>query len=466
MGRTAVAPAIANDIMKKITYLSTNRELPSGFREKLSFREALFMGQAPDQGLFMPSDIPGMSPKEIISLRGRPYAEVALAVLGKFLSGDIAEAELQAMTADAYDYEIPIERIDFFTYLLRLDRGPTASFKDFAARFMALAMKAMKVPRRKITVLVATSGDTGSAVGEAFRNLSGIRVYILYPEREVTPVQKKQLDSIGRNVQAIAVEGKFDDCQRLVKEAFSDPKLLPLHLTSANSINIGRILPQIVYYFYAYANVAEDLKPLVFSIPSGNFGNSLGCELARRMGLPIRKIIVAVNENDEFPYFLNSGEYNKVNPARACLSNAMNVGHPSNLARYFDLYGGTLDKNGVVHRAPDLAAMRKNLYSVSISDKETTETMVRLYQEHSFIVEPHGAVGLAACRHYFESHHRETAICLETAHPYKFASLISDTLGIALPPPKSMKKLNSRRGKADRLKKNYPALRKYLLERL
>ncbi len=302
--------------MDKITYKSTNRELPSGFRENLSFREALFMGQAPDRGLFMPSNIPEMSPEEILALRGRPYAEAAFAVLKKFLADDISETALRDMTADAYDYEVPIERIDFFTYLLRLDRGPTASFKDFAARFMARAMKAMKVPRKKITVLVATSGDTGSAVGEAFRNLGGIRVYILFPEKEVSSVQKKQLVSIGKNVQAIAVDGKFDDCQRLVKEAFSDPELIPLRLTSANSINIGRILPQIAYYFFAYANVVEDLKPVVFSIPSGNFGNSLGCELARRMGLPVRKIVVAVNENDEFPDFLDVGKYNKVDPAR------------------------------------------------------------------------------------------------------------------------------------------------------
>lgn len=452
--------------MEKTFYVSTNRELPTGFRDGISFREALFMGQAPDGGLFMPSFIPRMSPAEIKSLRGLSYPEVALAVLRRFLEEEIGAEELREMTADAYGFEVPVERLDFFTWIMRLDRGPTASFKDFAARFMARVMKAMKVSRRKITVLVATSGDTGSAVGEAFRGLQGIRVYILYPEREVSPVQKKQLDSIGRNVRAIALEGKFDDCQKLVKKAFSDPGLSYLNLTSANSINIGRILPQIVYYFYAYASVADYPEPVVFSVPSGNFGNSLGCELARRMGLPVSRIIVAVNENDEFPRFLAEGRYRRVVPARDCLSNAMNVGHPSNLARYFDLYGGILDKDGNVHRSPDLEGMREKLYSVSIGDEETKETMVRLYREHNFVVEPHGAVGLAACRRYFQDHDREKAVCLETAHPYKFKQLISDTIGFDGPAPASMKKIMARKGEADRMKNSYRAFRKYLLERI
>jgi threonine synthase len=271
--------------------------------------------------------------------------------------------------------------------LARLDQGPTASFKDFAARFMARAMAYFKPADQQVTILVATSGDTGSAIGEAFKGLEGFRVYILYPENEVSAIQKKQLDSIGQNVQAIAVDGKFDDCQAMVKQAFSDPDpdLQPLHLTSANSINLGRILPQIVYYFYCYVNCVDSMEPAVISVPSGNFGHSLGCEIARRMGLPVDRIIIATNANDEFPAFLESAKYHKIQPSRMCLSNAMNVGNPSNLARYFELYGGTIDKEGTVHKHPDLDQMRQHLYSVAISDGQTVATMKKYYRGNGIL---------------------------------------------------------------------------------
>ncbi len=191
-------------------------------------------------------------------------------------------------------------------------------------------------------------------MGDAFRGVEGIDVTILYPRDEVSGRQKKQLDTIGQNVQAVSVDGKFDDCQNLVKQAFSDPAFADFNLTSANSINFGRILPQIIYYVYAWAQLSRETEPAVFSVPSGNFGDALGCEYARRMGLPVEKLIMPTNENDEFPRFLETGVYEKLSPSRACLSNAMNVGHPSNLARFFDLYGGTVDRTGFVHRAPDI----------------------------------------------------------------------------------------------------------------
>ena len=336
-------------------YHSTNRSIASGGPSpSVTFRDALFMGLAPYGGLFMPDTIPVFSEEDLAKLRGKSYPEIAGAVLGKFLHADVDSSALDAIVGATFDFDVPIERLDERTSLMRLDRGPTASFKDFAARFMARMMSHLRPDDQDITVLVATSGDTGSAVGEAYRGLDGFRVVILYPEHEVSPGQKQQLESIGDNVRTASVDAKFDRCQELVKRAFTDPDLEGLNLTSANSINIGRLLPQIVYYAYAWLEVANDDESIVFSVPSGNFGNSLGCEFARRMGVPIERIIIAVNENDEFPVFLDTGGYKKIDPSRVCLSNAMNVGNPSNLARFFDLYGGVLTRDGVVESRPDL----------------------------------------------------------------------------------------------------------------
>ncbi len=430
----------------------------------VSFADALFMGLAPDAGLFMPSRIPRMAPRDIAGLKGKPYHAVAYAVLRKYLEGVLPAARLKALCADAYNFAVPLEQVDATTWLLRLDRGPTASFKDFAARLMARLMQALKPARMRITVLVATSGDTGGAVGEAYRGLEGASVRILYPRTGVSPVQKRQLDSIGMNVRAIALDGTFDDCQRLVKRAFMDPDLRRLHLTSANSINIGRILPQTVYYFHAHAAAASKGEPVVFCVPSGNFGNSFGCELARRMGLPVAKIVLAVNANDEFPRFLRSGEYHPLPVSVPCLSNAMNVGNPSNLARYFHLFGGAMDKEGVVHRAPDIAAMRRHLYSVSVSDAETVATMKRMYARHGVVLEPHGAVGVAALARYRKAGGTGTAVCLETAHPAKFPEAVRAALGIEPEATPALDVLDARSGRADRMANDYNCFKQYLVD--
>ncbi len=452
-----------------IRYYSTNRKLKTGdiqgFGKSVSLADALFTGQAPDKGLFMPTRIPRITRKEIMALKGKPYHRVACTILGKFISSDLSARALQRITKGAYDFDVPIEQLDDTTHLVRLDRGPTASFKDFAARLMARLMELLRPANKQITILVATSGDTGSAIGEAYRGLKGFRVFVLYPKSEVTSIQKKQLNRIGKNVQAIAVSGKFDDCQKLVKQAFTDPELASLNLTSANSINIGRILPQIVYYFYSYANTARNFEPVVFCVPSGNFGNSLGCEIARRMGLPVKRLIVATNENDEFPRFLESGSYRKVEPAKACLSNAMNVGNPSNLARYFDLYGGTLDKDGVVHKRPRLSEMRGNLFSTPVTDKETVKTIKKIYNESGVVLEPHGAVGITALERYFSTHQQMLAISIETAAPYKFPEVVKKELKITPPIPPALKVLDRRKGKADYLRNSYSEFRKYLLRK-
>jgi threonine synthase len=422
------------------------------------------MGLAPDGGLFMPNRIPRLSRRELTALRGGSYAEIAGAILSKFLLPEIDAESLTTMVEDAFNFDLPIEPLDKRTSLLRLDRGPTASFKDFAARFMARMMAHLNTEGRETTVLVATSGDTGSAVGEAYRNLDGFRVVILYPEREVSPGQKQQLDSIGENVRSVAVDGKFDDCQELVKRAFTDPDLAGLALTSANSINVGRLLPQIVYYFYAYLNVSVDLTPLVFSVPSGNFGSSLGCELARQMGLPVERIIIAVNENDEFPVFLETGVYEKVDPSRVCLSNAMNVGNPSNLARFFDLYGGVLTRDGIVAKQPDVGRMRLHLYSTSVSDTDTVATIKDTYTRHGICLEPHGAVGVKALERYRLNRSQARAVCLETAHPGKFREILEDILDIRIDPPDSFRKYENRESSVARLGNDYTSLKEYLSE--
>jgi len=447
----------------RIDYVSTNRTLTTPAAAPVLFTEALFMGLAPDGGLFMPTSLPQFSPADLEALRGASYADVAFHILRPFLAGVLDDATLRALTHAAYNFPVPIEQFEHDTWLLRLDQGPTASFKDFAARGMARVMHALKPAGAQITILVATSGDTGSAVGEACHGLDGVRVVIVYPAREVSPVQKRQLDCIGGNVQALALDGTFDECQALVKRAFLDPALAPLHLTSANSINIGRILPQTIYYFYAWLQAAQAHEPLLFSIPAGNFGNAFGCELARRMGLPVARMILAVNANDEFPRFLETGVYQPVVPSRACLSNAMNVGNPSNLARFFDSYGGTLDQAGTVRRLPDLAAMRRTLFSVSISDAETLQTMRDVYRRHAILLEPHGAVGVAALRHYYASHPKTRAVCLATAHPSKYAELIRQELAAEAPYHPSLLALDQRRGAAHTIPNDYHSLQEHLL---
>ena len=453
-------------------YYSTNRNLKNvkgivPFKGYVSFKEALLQGQAPDEGLFMPDLIPALPQRDIMALKGKPYTASAMLVAKAFLANEIPERILENIVEDSYNYPVPLEKVAGRKYIMRLDQGPTASFKDFAARMMARLMSHLRDHGKRLNVLVATSGDTGSAVGEAFKGVSGIDVYILYPKGEVSGIQKKQLDTIGGNVQAMSVDGKFDDCQNLVKQAFSDPSLSNMNLTSANSINFGRILPQIVYYVYAYAQLAGEREEIVFSVPSGNFGDALGCEYARRMGLPVKKLVMPTNENDEFPRFLATGIYEKISPSKACLSNAMNVGHPSNLARFFDLYGGTVDRGGNVHHYPDRDEMRRYIFSISISDEETKKTIKRVYDQYRVLLEPHGAVGWRGLEVYLEAF-GDFPLCvsLETAHPAKFPDEIKELLSVTPDLPQSMKDINQRSGAPFELSGNYKEFSVYLRNHL
>jgi len=446
--------------MEPIRYYSTNGRSPV-----VTFREALFQGQPPDGGLYMPTRIPRLSLQEIWGLRGRPYAEVAFHAIRAFLGGEIPEKDLWQLTQETYNFPVPLERVVGRCHLIRLDQGPTASFKDFAARFMARAMRYFAAeedgPR---VILVATSGDTGSAIANAFHGMEGFTVVVLYPRDEVSLRQAKQMNTLGGNVIAVAARAKFDRLQAMAMRAFQDEDLRGLNLTSANSINWGRLMPQVGYHLYAYVALAEERgETIVDSVASGNFGNVTADFLAMRMGKPVEKIIVATNENDEFPAFLETGIYRPIRPSRACLSNAMNVGNPSNLRRLFHLYSGKVDRQGTVHRMPDLEKLRKEAVGISISDHLTRLTIQEAYERYGVILEPHGAVAWAALKRFLGRRMEETlAVATETAHPAKFPEVLRE-LGVEPPLPPSIEGLDQRPSQAVEMGGSYEELKELLL---
>lgn len=449
--------------MNRIRFYSTNLNAP-----EVGFRDALLKGLASDKGLFMPMEIPVFTPEEISAFSTKPYFEIAFEVLHRFLAGEIDSHILYELCKDAYNFEVPLEKVTDNKYIMRLDQGPTASFKDFAARMMGRLMNHyLKEDNKKLLILTATSGDTGSAIANAFYGLDSIQVLVLYPEGEVTNRQRKQMTTLGKNVQIIELKGKFDDCQALVKQAFSDPELEYLDLSSANSINIGRLVPQIVYYFYSFSRLraGNPDDSVIFSVPSGNFGDMMGGVLGMKMGLPVRKFIIATNENDEVPVFLETGKYSKIEPSRNCLSSAMNVGHPSNLARLVALYGGIMDEKGLISKAPDMELMRKEIFAVAVTDQETRETIIKTYKEHGVLLEPHGSVGWNGLQSYLKDNpedKNQLCISLETAHPAKFPEEIQKLLQIDPALPKSLEGIEHLPESFDQLNNNYEDFKAYL----
>jgi threonine synthase len=448
-----------------IQFFSTNEQSPP-----VNLRDALMIGQAPDKGLYLPREFPKFTPAELAEFPTLPYAEIAFRVLSKYSEGVIAANELADLCRDAYNYDVPLEPVRGMdrVCILQLDRGPTASFKDFAARMMArLIGRFVRETGKQLTILTATSGDTGSAVASAFHNVAGIRVIVLFPIGEVSDRQRKQMTTLRENIRTIAVDGKFDDCQAMVKRAFADPALKHVALSSANSINIGRLLPQSVYYFYAASRLAKAGESIIFAVPSGNFGDMMGAVIAGQMGLSIRKLVVPVNGNDEFPRFLGTGGYERIEPSRNCLSNAMNVGHPSNLARLVAVYGGRMDETGALHRAPDMAAMRRDLFSSSVSDAQTRATIEDAWRQHRLLLEPHGAVGWRGFQDYVADEPLEgaPAAVLETAHPAKFPDEIERILGFSPEVPPSLAALDQSPEDYDQMEVDYESFREYLLAR-
>jgi threonine synthase len=447
-------------------YYSTNHQAPD-----VSLAKALLTGQAPDKGLYMPDTLPHFSREDLVAFKGLPYPQLAYEVLRRFTAGDFDDDVLRHLCDDAYTYAVPLEKVTRRQYVMRLDQGPTASFKDFAARMMARWMGVlMEREHGELVILTATSGDTGSAVAHAYHGVDRVHVVVLFPTKEVSDRQRKQMTTLGGNVRTIGIDGKFDDGQAMVKRAFADPSLNAIRLTSANSINIGRLLPQSVYYFWAYLQLADvDAgEEITVSVPSGNFGDMMGGILALHMGLPVKKFIIATNANDEFPKFIETGQYQPIVPSRTCISNAMNVGHPSNLARLIDLYGGRMDEKGHLGTAPDMDRLRSDLWSVSIDDDETRRIIKSTNEAHGTVLEPHGAVGWAGLQRYLTEVDADAAeglcVSLETAHPAKFPEEIQKTIGIVPDTPPSLSEIESKPEQYDTMATDYDAFHALLLE--
>ena len=422
---------------------STNRNAP-----QVDFKDAILKGQAPDKGLYMLDEIPQLNNEEIFSFRDLELPQIAYRVLLKIIGDLIPKKQLESIINRALNFEIPIKHVSNHDYMMYIDQGPTCSFKDVGARMLARLMEYfLEVENKNVIIITATSGDTGGAVAQAFYEMNRIKVIVLYPKNEVSNLQRKQMTTLGKNVSAIGINGKFDDCQRYAKNAFADKDLEYLNLTSANSINFGRLLPQTLYYFWGYSRVAEDLgEKVIFSVPSGNFGNLVGGLIAFKMGLPVKKFISAVNENDEFPRYVKSGKYQKVEPSKNCLSSAMNVGHPSNLARLIEMYGGQIDETGIVYKDPDLARIRNDIYAISITDEDTKKAIKDFYKKYTKIIEPHGAVGWAALQAYRKESPMDRgikSITIETAHPAKFPEAIISLLNITPELPAEIARVQS-----------------------
>jgi len=451
---------------KPIKYYSTNLKSP-----EVSFSEALLKGLAPDGGLYLPSSLPLVSARELESLSSKEYHEIAFIILNKIIGDEIPKDDLKKLCAEAYNFDVPLEKVYERKYIMRLDQGPTASFKDFAARMMSRLMQYyLSIRDQHLTILTATSGDTGSAVANAFYELNNIKAIILYPASEVTPMQRKQMTTLHTNICVIAVDGKFDDCQKLVKTAFLDPALSGHTLTSANSINIGRLLPQSVYYFYSYSKLAANIdERAIFSVPSGNFGNLMGGLIAKKMGLPVEQFIISTNDNNEVPEYLNTGSYKSITPSKNCISSAMNVGHPSNLARIIAFYGGVMDESGNLLKAPDLEKMREDFFAVSVTDEETRITIRELYRKYNILLEPHGAVAWKGVREYFRLNKRslsgkQLCISLETAHPAKFPEELRKIIKADPPLPASLIGLEQKQEHYVSLENNYELLKEFILK--
>lgn len=426
-------------------YKSLNGDAPS-----VSFEQAVILGLAPDKGLYFPENITPLEPSFFDKIELFSREEIAFQVIKPFVGQEIPENELRKIIAETIAFDFPIVKVTENIYCLELYHGPTLAFKDVGARFMArcLAFFNSKNPTQKNTILVATSGDTGGAVADGFLNVKGVDVVILYPEGKVSDIQERQLTTLGHNIKAIAVAGVFDDCQAMVKEAFLDADLKHRNLTSANSINIARWLPQMFYYFFAYQELKKLNKPIIISVPSGNFGNIGAGILAKKLGLPIEHFIAATNINDTIPRFLEVGTYGP-KPSQATISNAMDVGNPSNFIRIQELYSN------------QFSDIKKDLTSYSFTDEETLFAVKELYHQHHYLAEPHGAVGYLGLLKELTKEIHSIGLFLETAHPIKFLETVEPALGIQIPLPDTIKKIISKEKKNDRIK-SYNELKKYL----
>ncbi len=427
-------------------YYSLNHNAP-----KVSFQEAVIQGLATDRGLYFPENLNVISKDFFENIENYSNEEIAFIAMKQFIGNEISEQNLKEIIAETLCFDFPTVKVEENIYSLELYHGPTMAFKDVGARFMSRCLAFFNKDKldAKNTVLVATSGDTGGAVASGFLGVKGVDVVILYPSGKVSDIQERQLTTLGQNITALEVDGVFDDCQDMVKKAFLDNDLKLNNLTSANSINIARWLPQMIYFFIAYKQLKYLNKPIIFSCPSGNFGNICAGIIAKKMGLPIEHFVASTNVNDTVPEFLQTGKYNP-KPSKATISNAMDVGNPSNFVRIQELYNN------------DLNEFKKDFSSYSFSDDETLVAMKEIYKNSNYVAEPHGAVGYLGLKKEMQSYENAIGIFLETAHPIKFLDTVEPTLNIKLEIPKQIESVLNKEKISIKIS-SYDDLKQYLL---
>lgn len=423
----------------------------------VELKEAVLRGLPPDNGLYMPMQIPALPEDFINKLTDFSFQEIAFAICKNLFREYIPDNDLKDIIEKAVNFPAPLVQLDEHIHVLELFHGPSLAFKDFGARFMAQLMSYFnKGEEQELVILVATSGDTGGAVAAGFYQTPGIKVVILYPSGKVSNLQEKQLTTLGHNITALEVEGTFDDCQALVKQAFLDSELTKnIRLTSANSINISRLIPQSFYYFEAYKQAPKD-KPINFCIPSGNFGNLTAGLLASAMGLPVNHFIAATNVNDVVPEYLESGIF-QPRPSLRTISNAMDVGNPSNFARMLDFFKETNQRSTWNN-------MRQRISGYAFTDQETEAAIKEVFQKYQYIIDPHGAVGYLAIREHLKQHPNTNNILLETAHPTKFIDDVERVIGRRIELPEQLEKIKNKQKESVKMLSDFADFKSWLLQ--
>jgi threonine synthase len=418
---------------------------------KVDLRQAVTEGLAPDNGLYMPERIPALPSTFFDNIASKSFQEIALDVATNLLGDDLPKAELKRIVEHTIQFDAPLVELEHNVYALELFHGPTLAFKDFGARFMSQLLGYFaKQQQQEIIILVATSGDTGSAVANGFLGVPGTKVVVLYPSGKVSEIQEKQFTTLGKNVTALEINGTFDDCQHLVKQAFLDPDLKQKYfLTSANSINIARLIPQSFYYFYAYSRLPTKTNPVIFSVPSGNFGNITGGLLAKRMGLPIDKFVASTNINDVVPQYLSSRSFTP-RTSQQTISNAMDVGNPSNFVRMLDLFQG------------DFENLSNEIVGFAFTDEQTEAAMREVFARNKYVMDPHGAVAYLGLKEYLKPSANEIGVFLETAHPAKFKEVVDKTLNTSVPIPEELQRFLQHPKKSIPLSSEYQVFKDFL----
>ncbi|MBQ9100911.1 MAG: threonine synthase [Paludibacteraceae bacterium] len=429
-------------------YYSTNNK-----STQATLQEAVVKGLASDRGLYMPEVIKSLPDSFFEEMKDLSFKEVAYVVADAFFGEDVEAEDLKKIVYETLNFDVPLVHVNDNIYSLELFHGPTLAFKDVGARFMSrlLGYFIKKEGQKDVNVLVATSGDTGSAVANGFLGVDGIHVYVLYPKGKVSPIQECQFTTLGQNITALEIDGVFDDCQALVKSAFMDEELnKKMYLTSANSINVARFLPQAFYYFYAVAQLHKLGKKdnIVICVPSGNFGNITAGLFGKRMGMPVKRFIAANNRNDVFFQYLNSGVYTPKASVQT-IANAMDVGDPSNFARVLDLYGHSHE------------AIKNDISGCTYTDEQISETLLDCYRKHGYLLDPHGAVGYRALSEYLESD--EVGVFLETAHPAKFKDTVDRILGEEISIPEKLQAFMKGTKQSINLPKDFASFKAFLM---